>query len=123
MINGPYVASPESANDSRAVYPCTIHYNGRLGGLLTLYSESANSRSEWKTKLNEAIGIRKVVQESNKVFEVETLSSETFLVPSLAPGPSGPAFNGNDSQFTGKVTCSIPFSEYPCVTLLTVTPL
>jgi hypothetical protein len=102
-------STPESAGDARAVYPWTIHHNGRLGGPYILYSESAQSRTEWKQKLEEAIGIRKVVQESNKVFEVETLSADTFLVPSVQVGPASPAWN-QDTSFTGKVTCSVPFS-------------
>jgi hypothetical protein len=101
--------SGESPADARAVYPCTIHHNGRVGGLYVLYAESAAARAEWKAKLEEAIGLRKVVQESNKVFEPEVLSSETFLVPSLRSGPAAPAWNG-DTLLTGKVTCSIPFS-------------
>jgi hypothetical protein len=76
-------ASPDAFNDPRVVYPCTIHHNGRLGGLYTLYAESAQARLEWKAKLEEAIGLRKVVQESNKVFEVETLSVDTFFAPTL----------------------------------------
>ncbi|TRM58728.1 CNH domain-containing protein [Schizophyllum amplum] len=91
--NSPSVPSPESAGDSRMAYPCTIHHNGRLGGPYILYAESAAARNEWKQKLEEALGIRKVVQESNKVFEVETLSADTFLVPSVLAGPSSPSYN------------------------------
>jgi len=101
--------SPDVVSDARAVYPCTIHHNGRLGGLYTLYAESAQARLEWKAKLDEAIGLRKVVQESNKVFEVETLSVDTFFAPTLMAN-AGPSWN-NDGNFTGKVTCSVPFSE------------
>src|SRR4051794_8915828 len=36
---GGYNASPEA--DARAVYPCTIHHNGRLGGVWTVYAETA----------------------------------------------------------------------------------
>ncbi|KAJ4467861.1 hypothetical protein C8R41DRAFT_925605 [Lentinula lateritia] len=50
------------------------------------YAKSAPARSEWKEKLEEAVGLRKVVQESNKVFKVETLSSDTHLVPSMGLG-------------------------------------
>ncbi len=102
--------SPDSAQDSRAVYPCTIHCNGRLGGNFILYADSAQVRNEWKQKLEEAVGLRKVVQESNKVFEIETLSAETFLVPSMLAGTS-PSYNLENS-FTGRVTCSVPFSEH-----------
>ena len=106
--------SPETATDSRAVYPCTIHHNGRLGGLWTLFAESAQARSEWKQKLEEAIGLRKVVQESNKVFEVETLSADTFLVPSVLPGAATQAWS-HENAYTGKVTCSVPFSMFDCL--------
>ena len=103
-------ASPDTSTDSRLVYPCTIHHNGRLGGLYTVFAESAQTRSEWKQKLEEAIGLRKVVQDSNKVFEIETLSADTFLVPSMINN-SNVSWN-NENPFTGKVTCSVPFSKY-----------
>ncbi|KAJ7780269.1 CNH domain-containing protein [Mycena maculata] len=102
-------ATPESAGDSRVVYPWTIHHNGRLGGAHILFSESAQARTEWKQKLEEALGIRKVVQESNRVFEVETLSADTFLVPSVQLNATSPQWN-QDTSFTGKVTCSVPFN-------------
>ncbi|KAI0794364.1 Dbl domain-containing protein [Fomes fomentarius] len=100
--------SPESATDSRLVFPCTIHHNGRLGGLYTVFAESAQARNEWKQKLEEAIGLRKVVQDSNKVFEIETLSADTFLVPSMMSGSNATWSHGE--AFTGKVTCSVPFT-------------
>ncbi|GLB41616.1 putative CNH domain containing protein [Lyophyllum shimeji] len=102
-------ASPESANDSRLVYPLTIHHNGRMGGPYVLYAESAQARNEWRQKLEEALGLRKVVQESNKVFEVETLSADTFLIPSMSANTTTPGWN-QDNAFTGKVTCSVPFT-------------
>jgi len=57
----------EAPVDSRTVFPCTIHHNGRLGGLYTLYAESAQARMEWKNKLEEALALRKAVTENNKV--------------------------------------------------------
>ena len=102
--------SPETASDSRFVYPLTLHHNGRMGGPHILYAESYQIRSEWKKKLEEALGLRKIVQESNKVFEVECLSTDTFIMPPMSAGAAGPTWN-QDSQFTGRVTCSVPFSE------------
>jgi hypothetical protein len=102
--------TPDGAGDSRAVYPCTIHHNGRMGGLNTIYAESSAARAEWKAKLEEATGLRKVVQESNKVFEIETLSTDTFLVPSMLAGAATPSWN-HENSFTGKVTCSVPFGK------------
>lgn len=75
------------------------------------YAESLASREEWKRKLEEALGLRKVVQESNKVFEIESLSVDTFRVPSTtSSNPSGLA---EGVFFTGDVTCSVPFSKIP----------
>ncbi|KAJ6607005.1 hypothetical protein B0H10DRAFT_2073442 [Mycena sp. CBHHK59/15] len=102
------VGAAESPADSRSVHPCTIHHNGRAGGSHILYAESAQIRADWKQKLEEALGLRRVVQESNKVFELETLSADTFLVPSLATPSTAPAYHEN--SLTGKVTCSVPFN-------------
>jgi RHO1 GDP-GTP exchange protein 1/2 len=104
------VTSPDG-NESRMVYPFTIYYNGRQGGPIILYAESAQLRSEWKQKLDEAMGLRRAVQESNKVFELETLSMDTFLVSPAGPGGQSAAWT-QENSFTGKVTCSVPFSEY-----------
>ncbi|KAF8517935.1 Dbl-like domain-containing protein [Hysterangium stoloniferum] len=104
----PNANNAELPVDSRTVYPCTIHHNGRLGGLYTLYAESAQARLEWKNKLEDALVLRKAVTENNKVFEAETLSCDTFLVPSIQ-GPSNAAYN-QETILTGKVTCSVPFS-------------
>ncbi|KAF9038574.1 CNH domain-containing protein [Panaeolus papilionaceus] len=102
------ISSRTADSDSRTVYPCVVHHNGRLGGPYILYAESAAARSEWKKKLEEAIGFRKVVQDANKVFEIESLSVDTFLVPAFATNPNAPSWN--DGTFTGKVTCSVPFT-------------
>ncbi|KAJ7614694.1 Dbl-like domain-containing protein [Mycena polygramma] len=105
---GDHVGVAEAPGDSRAVYPCTIHHNARVGGSHILYAESAQARAEWQSKLEEALGLRRVVQESNKVFELETLSTDTFLVPSLVTPATQPAYHEN--SLTGKVTCSVPFN-------------
>ena len=101
------IASRE-AIDTRGLYPCTLHYHGRNGGPYLLYAESSALRLEWKQKLEEALGLRKVVQESNKVFEIETLSVDTFKV---LPPTTGPNSSGSNEGifFTGEVTCSVPF--------------
>jgi hypothetical protein len=101
----------ENSSDARAVYPFTLHHNGRVGGMYLLYAESSAARAEWKQRLDEALVLRRVVQESNRVFEPEVLSTDTFIVPSMMSGPAAPAWNG-DQLLTGKVTCSIPFSRH-----------
>jgi RHO1 GDP-GTP exchange protein 1/2 len=57
----------EPINDNRYVFPLQLHHNGRTGGIHTYFTESAQARVEWKMKLDEALGLRQVVQESNKV--------------------------------------------------------
>ncbi|KAG6849618.1 hypothetical protein H0H93_006902 [Arthromyces matolae] len=101
--------TPDTPSDSRSVFPLTLHHNGRTGGPYILYAESAQARLEWKQKLEEALVLRNVVQESNKAFEPQTLSADTFLIPSMMVNTTSPGWN-QDNQFTGKVTCSVPFT-------------
>ena len=98
-----------AVDGARAVYLCTISHNSRLGGIYTLFAGSTRERSEWKAKLEEAIGLRKFV--SNPIFKMKTLSADTFFVhaPSAKVGPSS-SWNDN-VNFTGKVSCSVPFSR------------
>ena len=114
LRNGDTSTSPSSRRpsdtDNRTVYPFIIHHNGRLGGVTTLFAESAAVRDEWKKKLEEALGLRQVVQELNKVFAIENLSVDTFLLPSLNTGPNSSVWQ-DGTFFTGKVTCSVPFSK------------
>lgn len=104
------IASRPEATDTRNLYPFNLHYHGRNGGPCIVYAESNASRAEWKQKLEEALGLRKVVQESNKVFEIESLSVDTFRVspPTTSPNSSGLT---EGVFFTGDVTCSVPFSK------------
>ena len=80
-----------------------------MGGLYTLYAESVDARAEWKTKLDEALALRSVIQDSNKVFEIEPLSSDTFFMPAMH-GANAPAWN-NETPMTGRVSCSVPFCK------------
>ena len=118
----PFAGAPSPDTDSRHVFPLTLHHNGRTGGPYILYAESAQIRSEWKNKLEEALGLRKIVQESNKVFEIEYLSRDTFIMPSLTVGNAGQPWT-HDNQFTGKVTCSVPFSKQFCYSKVPVCSL
>ena len=103
------IISRSEGTDPRGLYPCNMHYYGRNSGPCILYAESPASREEWKRRLEEALGLRKVVQESNKVFEIESLSVDTFKIPPsvTSSNPSGLA----EGVFFGDVTCSVPFSK------------
>jgi len=106
----PFAGAPSLDTNSGHLFPIVLHHNGRTGGPYILYAESAEIRLEWKNKLEEAIGLRKILQESNMVFEIEYLSRDTFIMPPLTVGNARQPWN-HDIQFTGKVTCSFPFSK------------
>ena len=104
------ISSRTEITDARNVYPFTLQYTGRQGSNFNLSADSAHTRNEWKMKLEEALGLRRAVAEANKVFEIETLSNETFLVPPVNL-PMATPLQQDGQQFTGRVTCSVPFSE------------
>ncbi|KAJ3914865.1 hypothetical protein F5877DRAFT_70351 [Lentinula edodes] len=96
----------------------TLFFQRRLNRPKSSEASGEVNNLKWKEKLEEAIGLRKVVQESNKVFNIETLSSDTPLVPSMglgadrgergaAAGGLGPSY---ENAFTGKVNCSVPLN-------------
>ncbi|KAF8621825.1 hypothetical protein AX15_007493 [Amanita polypyramis BW_CC] len=96
--------------DPRGIYPMTVLQTGRSGGILNLYAESSAAREEWKVKLDEALGLRNVVQESNRVFEIETLNINTFYVHSSSAATLYQTQWQDGHSATGKVTCSVPFN-------------
>ncbi|KAG5643359.1 hypothetical protein DXG03_001041 [Asterophora parasitica] len=93
--------SLSDSGDSHRLYPFTIHHSGRSGGPIILYAESSATRGEWKEKLEEATGLRKVVQDANKVFESENLSVQTFSVAPLGHAVSPPTL-GDSNPITGQ---------------------
>lgn len=99
-----------SRANNNLLYPFRIYNNGRLGGPCTLFTESEKARTEWHRKLQEALGLRRVIIESNKVFEMDALSQDMFLVPSA---PNAPVIQplGDAPVNGGRITCSVPFGE------------
>lgn len=77
-----HVESPgdkaETSNDSRTLYPCSVHHAGRVGGHHQLFAESAQVRAEWKRRLDEAMGLRRAVQEANKVSGCFSISNRGY---------------------------------------------
>ncbi|KAG5353409.1 hypothetical protein C0989_007194 [Termitomyces sp. Mn162] len=94
-------ATPDTPNDSRFIYPLTLYYSGRNGGTYILYAESSRARLKWKQKLDDAFALRKIAQESNKVFELRTLSAATFVSSPLTATTTFPARN-QDNAFIRK---------------------
>ena len=72
-----------------------------------MWCDTHANRADWREKLIHAKVLRAEVNDANKVFEMTPLSMDTFF---MAPNYSAPNKDG-DTQFTGRVTCSVPFSE------------
>lgn len=101
-----------SDRENRDLFPFTIaHIAGKMEPL-TLYTATKAERDEWKTKIDEAIGLRSAVQEANRLFEITPITSDLFAIPPAAALeadrlPSASAVGS--VSFHGMVTCAIPF--------------
>ncbi|KAH8810365.1 hypothetical protein DL96DRAFT_1759947 [Flagelloscypha sp. PMI_526] len=93
---------PEAAP---VLFPFTLRYAGREGGLIQLYVPSVLTRSEWRDKFDEALGLRNIVRHAERLFEIEYLTRETFSFPS----PLNTLHRSCNSLQTRKITCSAPF--------------
>ncbi|WRT64361.1 uncharacterized protein IL334_001293 [Kwoniella shivajii] len=96
-----------SDRDNRTVYPFSISFigQGQLGGSYTLWADSFSAREEWKEKLQHAKVLRLEVNDAGKVFEMIPLSENTFY---MAPNYAVP--KDKEDKYTGRVTCSCPFT-------------
>lgn len=97
--------------DNRSLYPFAIRVAGRHQrenneAPWTFFTESQTIREAWRQALDEAINIRKHVQEVNKLFEVETISADNFYISAAGTSEVHDANHG-----TGRVTCSVPFCK------------
>jgi len=92
------------------MFPLIIHHDGRSGGTTRLFAENEDVQSTWKSKLDEAIALRR---ESSRVFEVNIVAREEFLTigavnPDMYPPEARPT--------TRTVTCATPFGGYAWMT-------
>lgn len=51
------------------MYPIVLYHASSPARRYTLYASSEEARAKWKEALKEAISIRKIVMDSNKVSE------------------------------------------------------
>ncbi|CAE7225248.1 unnamed protein product, partial [Rhizoctonia solani] len=63
--------------DLRFIYTFGIRYSSRAGGISQFFTDSLSAREEWKQKLEEAIGMREVIQDSSKDMPLSSKSSAT----------------------------------------------
>lgn len=103
---GPYPSTLGAQGTSDAhqgTLPFTITHEGHLGGSYTLYADTEDTRSMWRSKLGEAIQLR---QKSSRIFKMKILNRESFLMKTgISRGylPQG-------CQFTRTINCATPFT-------------
>ncbi|PWN22901.1 hypothetical protein BCV69DRAFT_280509 [Microstroma glucosiphilum] len=99
-----------SDRESRDLWPFTIHHAGGKMEPLTLYATSKQRRNEWRTKIDEAKGLRRAVVDANKAFETSVLSDSIFALPaSLGAETTVPPMGVDANLFHGRITCAVPF--------------
>jgi hypothetical protein len=99
-----------SDRESRDLWPFTIHHAGGKMEPLTLYATSKQRRNEWRTKIDEAKGLRRAVVDANKAFETSVLSDSIFALPAaLGAEATVPPLGVDASLFHGRITCAVPF--------------
>ncbi len=106
--NEPTSSDHQNQTDSRTVWPFTFTFigQGQLGGQYTLWTDSYAARAEWQERFQHAKVLRIEVNDATRVFDMTPLSEGTFW---MAPNYAAPKVEG-DSPYTGRVTCSAPFS-------------
>ncbi|EEB90434.1 hypothetical protein MPER_11359, partial [Moniliophthora perniciosa FA553] len=94
--------SSSSADPERYFYPFSIQHAGRTRKAIFLFTESEDSRAEWKEELETVMSQRSIAQ----VFDLEPLNTETFWFQSISqskiPIPSHGAM-------TGRIACTAVF--------------
>ncbi|CAO1627553.1 unnamed protein product [Parajaminaea phylloscopi] len=101
-----------SDRESRSLWPLTIHHIGGKLEPLTLYVTSKQRRVEWRTKIEEAKGLRKCVVDANRAFDTVGICEAPFALPHAMSGldPDRPPPGAESSLFHGRITCAVPFS-------------
>lgn len=98
--------------DRRETFPFTITCSeGRFGGSYTLYADSEETRSMWRSRLEEAIQLRR---RSSKVFKMKMLNRESFF---MKTGVSS-GYLPEGRQVTRTINCATPFSTSHTTTTL-----
>ncbi|THH33188.1 hypothetical protein EUX98_g965 [Antrodiella citrinella] len=96
---------PSFRSKKNEMFPFKVyHASSPSTRAYTFFARDAEERNTWKAKLLDALAMRKVGQDANKLFAPITVCGGFFKAPSLA----GPSLG---SRFTGKITCVAPFSS------------
>lgn len=101
--------SEDPQGPSHENFPFIIYDLGRQGGQRKLFAETSAAREDWKLRLKETLDLRQFAHKSDQVFDTAILNESTFFAPPTITKTD--SFSGSDeSHYTGRVTCSVPFS-------------
>ncbi|KAI0342848.1 hypothetical protein BDW22DRAFT_1357379 [Trametopsis cervina] len=90
----------------RAMYPFTIyHASSTLNRRYTLYANSEAQREKWRKALMEALGVRKIRQESNMILAPHVVNDSFFKTS----GGNSP--NNATPRIHGKIKCAAVLSS------------
>ncbi|RDX54084.1 hypothetical protein OH76DRAFT_1061128 [Lentinus brumalis] len=83
-----------------SLYAFTLYHDSRVGGFLTLCTDSAHERHMWKEKFNIAFNLNEIGSEWSKAFATETLIPVRDNVDSTTT-------ELESDVITGTITCSV----------------
>ncbi|TCD69356.1 hypothetical protein EIP91_007912 [Steccherinum ochraceum] len=87
------------------VYPFKVYHSSSPNTrAYTFFAPGEAERDTWKAKLMDALEVRKVGQDANKLFAPLTVNEGFFKASGLSVSNLG-------ARFTGKITCAAPFSS------------
>jgi hypothetical protein len=101
-----------TAQKDAAVFPFTV---GSASGQYQLWTYGESDRKTWQEQLTYAKVLRQEVNDAGKVFDMTTLSVDTFYQP-----PGYGVSTAGDETYTGEVTCSTPFTTIDQRSLIAV---
>lgn len=96
-----YATMNPNQDDRTLLFPFTIHSLGRQSYSMVFYLESERLRQTWKSKFEEAIGMRNQILETFKVFDLHPMTDQTFAAAHSSGSnsnlPTGSNQNGSGS--------------------------
>lgn len=83
--NGSFISM---SSTKQSMYPFTIyHANADIPRRYTLYTHTPTSRTNWYNALVDAIGVRKAIQDANKVLELPRQFSTCLIIKPSGTDP------------------------------------
>ncbi|KIJ51066.1 hypothetical protein M422DRAFT_65631 [Sphaerobolus stellatus SS14] len=91
-----------SSKNPRPLYPIVVSHASSPSRTYTLYTSKPELRSQWKAALVDALGVRRVVADSNKLFAMSTINGDVFRTKKSLI---------QTGEFPGRITAAVAFSS------------